>query len=271
MTDLEKPQEVQDYEEESLSHTDKITGVFTEPGATFTKIAAEPAKTGDWLIPILILLAAIIATTAIIMNDPVVKADIKEKAMAKTEQNLNEMVKTGQLSQMQADEQIEAAEKRLEMIGTPMGILFQSITIVIFGFIVFFIIAAIHLAFLKLLFKDPTTYKQVLVSNGLASYISLIAVIVATILSMVMGKAMQSVSLAAFLDLQDGSIMKVLAAKVDPISIWAYIVLGIAYSKFAKAESPGKYFALIFGLWIGWSILWHYLAQAVPFLRAFSG
>lgn len=271
MSDLEKHEELPEEEQELLSHTDKMTGVFTEPGETFTKIASESPKTSDWLIPLMILLLGIVASTAIIMNNPAVKADIKEKAIESTEKNLNEMVKNGQLSQMQADEQLEAAEKRLEMIGTPMGILFQSVTIVIFGFIVFFIIAGIHLLLMKLLFKDQITYKQVLVSNGLTAYISLITIIVATLTSLLMGKAMQALSLAAFMDLPDGSIAKVLAAKVDPISIWAYVVLGIAYSKFAKAERPGKYWVLIFGLWIGWSILWHSLAQAVPFLRAFGG
>ena len=271
MSEYENNTENPEEEPEVLSHTDKFTGIFTEPGVTFTKMTSEPAKTMDWLLPLVLLLLTIIASSAIILNNPVIRSDVKEKAYEKTEKNLQEMVKNGQLSQMQADEQLAQAEKRLEMIGSPMGILFQSITILIFGFLMFFIVAGIHLGFMKVMFKSAINFKQTLVTNGLVAYISLLTIIVSTMLSILMGKAVQSVSLAAFVDFADGSIGKVLAGKVDPFSIWAYAVLAIGYAKFSKSEQSGKYIGLVLGLWLGWSIVWHYLSQAVPFLRAFAG
>jgi len=258
-------------ETEEFGHTDKITGVFTEPGDTFTKMAGEPPKVIDWLLPLIILLITIVASSAIVLNNPAIRADVKEKAFEKQEKNIQEMVKNGTLSQTQAEEQMARVEKQLEMIGSPMGLLFQAITIIIIGFLVFFLVAGVHLGFMKALFKSVITYKQTLAANGLVAYISIVMVIVTTILSLALGRGLQSASLAAFMNLEDGSIMKVLAAKVDPLTIWAYTVLGIGYARLSKTENAVKYIGLVFGIWIGWSIIWHYVSQAVPFLRAFGG
>jgi len=37
-----------------------------------------------------------------------------------------------------------------------------------------------------------------------------------------------------------------------------------------KSEDTGKYFAMVFGLWIGVSIIWYFIVQAVPFLGSFG-
>ncbi|HSP88840.1 MAG TPA: hypothetical protein VLN45_11945, partial [Ignavibacteriaceae bacterium] len=42
--------------EEELSHTDKMIGIFSEPSATYEKIARFPVRTIDWLMPFLLLL-----------------------------------------------------------------------------------------------------------------------------------------------------------------------------------------------------------------------
>ena len=37
-------------EEDELSHTDKLAGLFTEPSSTFQSIAKFPPKVIDWLL-----------------------------------------------------------------------------------------------------------------------------------------------------------------------------------------------------------------------------
>ena len=47
-----EPEEDEDLEQ---SHTDKLVGLFTEPGDTFKTLARFTPKTVDWIIPLLIL------------------------------------------------------------------------------------------------------------------------------------------------------------------------------------------------------------------------
>ena len=42
---------------EELSHSDKMIGVFTEPGKTFDNASKFPPRTKDWVLPLVILLA----------------------------------------------------------------------------------------------------------------------------------------------------------------------------------------------------------------------
>ncbi|MCJ7552610.1 MAG: hypothetical protein MUO34_01890, partial [Ignavibacteriaceae bacterium] len=60
-------------------------------------------------------------------------------------------------------------------------------------------------------------------------------------------------------------------AKIDPISIWAYAVLSIGLAKLFKSDDVKKYYLVVFGLWIIGSLLFFYVAQAVPFLAGFGG
>jgi hypothetical protein len=57
-----------------------------------------------------------------------------------------------------------------------------------------------------------------------------------------------------------------LLAKLDPFSIWAYFVLSIGLAKMFKSQATGKYFIMVFGLWIVGGLLVWYVAKAVPFL-----
>ena len=80
----------EEHEEFEMNHTDKLVGVFSEPGNTFSKIAKFPAKTSDWIIPILILIVVTILSYVVLMNNPAVKASINEKNIARIEKQFND-------------------------------------------------------------------------------------------------------------------------------------------------------------------------------------
>ena len=92
------------------------------------------------------------------------------------------------------------------------------------------------------------------------------------IIGMAMNKMMTGLNLAVFMDLKPSeSIGALLLSKIDPFSIWFYAVISIGFAKMFKSETTGKYYAMVFGLWIGFSIILYFVAQAVPFLKAFLG
>lgn len=252
---------------EELNHTDKMTGVFTEPAATFETTSWFPPRTKDWLIPLLIFFFIVSLTRIVTMMDPEVAFAAKQEQIDRIEK----MVESGTLNREQGDEAIERIDEQTEFMSGPVGYIITIVTTLIFGSIFFFIIVGIYYLFIKFLLKGDGSYSTALVSNGLTLYISMVQIIIAAILTMAFGKLFNDTSAAALMDADRSTITGFILAKIDPISIWAYTVLSIAYAKMFKSESTGKYFVLVFALWILGGLLFFFIAKAVPFLSFLAG
>ena len=259
----------ENFEEEEISVTDKMIGVLSEPTDLFQKLSNQKPKVTDWLIPILLVIIVASLSRFIMMSNPEIKANAMEKQMEVIEKNFQEAVDKGNLTQEKADEQIEKIRERMEK-GGPAQLLMTTVGILIFSFIMFFIIAGIFYLVAKLTLGGEGNYSTSMTAYGLPYYIIVIQIIVMIILAMTMNKMFIDTSLGSFLDLANDSLLGVLAHKLDVFSIWFYAVISIAYAKMFKSESVGKYYIAIFGLWIGFSVLMYFIAQAVPFLKMFG-
>jgi hypothetical protein len=251
--------------EQELSHTDKMIGIITAPKETFEKIAKFPPKTMDWFLPVLILCIVVALTQILVMTNPEIAFQAKQKQMEAIQKGFDDAVAKGRMTQAQADEQISQIEERMASSGG-ITYVFQTVGIFIFVFVFFFILCGIYFLLSKFALKGDGVYASVLVADGLVSYIGIIHVILAAIFAFVFGRLMRDVSLASLMDIDKSSIMGWLAAKVDPLTIWAYVVLSIGLAKMFKSQSLGKYFAMVFGLWIVGGLLLWFVAKAVPFL-----
>ena len=249
-----------------LSHSDKMIGVFTEPGETFDRTSKFPPRHKDWVIPLLVLFILIGITRSISMLDEEVFYTAKQEQIERIQQSVEDGSRTSE----EGNQAIEAVEQQMEFMRGPVGWIIQTVATLIFGFIFFFLIVGIYFFFIKVLLKGEGTYASALVANGLTAYISVIQVIIAAILTMVMGKMLQETSLAAFMGSNKDTIIGWIYAKINPVSIWAYIVLSIGFAKMFKSQSSGKYFALVFGLWLIGGLLIFFLAQAIPFLNVLN-
>jgi len=248
-----------------LSHSDKMIGVFTEPAKMFYHTSKFPTRNKDWVIPVLILFIVVALIRILAMTNEEVYFEAKRQGIERIEK----MVEDGTLTQEQGDQAIEGVDQQMEFMKGPIGWVITIATTLIFGFIVFLIIVGIYYLLIKFLLKGEGTFASALVANGLTIYIGILQVIVAGILTMLLGKMIMDTSLASLMGSDKNTIIGWLLAKVDPFSIWVYIVLAIGLAKMFKSESTGKYYALVFGLWlIGMFILFQ-LAQAVPFLQNF--
>lgn len=256
-------------EEIELSHTDKLVGVFSEPADTFSKMSVTGPKTSDWLIPILIFIVAAILSNIVMMSNPVIKASVVEKQMAQFEKNFDDAVAKGQMTETQKEEQLERIRERMEQGGI-QNIIFSAIGIIVFTFIAFFIVAGVFFLFIKLILKGEGTYKDAMSAYGLPYYILVIQVIVMVILAFVTDKFYTSTSVAAFVDTERTSIVHFILSKLDVFSIWFYAIISIGFAKMFKSQTAGKYFVLVFCLWIGFGLLFFFIAKAVPFLSFLS-
>ena len=258
------PEETTDGNGE-LSHSDKMIGVFTEPAKMFSITSKFPTRNKDWVIPVLIffLVAALIRIIA--MTNKEVYFEAKKQGVERIEK----MVENGTLTREQGDEAINGIDQQMEFMQGPVGWVITIATSLIFGFIFFFIIVGIYYLFIRFMLKGEGSFASALVTNGLTIYINIIQIIIAGIITMIMGRMIMDTSLASLMGSDKNTLVGWVLARIDPISIWAYIVLAIGFAKMFKSESTGKYYALVFGVWlIGMFILFQ-LAQAVPFLQNF--
>jgi hypothetical protein len=259
----------ENIDEEEISVTDKMIGVLSEPTNLFQKLSIQKPKTTDWIIPILLLVVVASLSRFIMMNNPEIKADAMEKQMEVIEKSLQDAVDKGNMTQDQADEQIEKIRERMEEGGS--GQLVMTIVgILIFAFITFFIIAGIFYLLAKITLGGEGNFSTSMVAYGLPHYIIVIQILVTIILAMTMNKMFIDTSVGSFLDLKNDTLIGLLAHKLDVFSIWFYAVISIAYAKMFKSENIGKYFIAIFGLWVGFSVLMFFLGKAVPFLKMFG-
>ncbi|MFA7229454.1 MAG: Yip1 family protein [Melioribacteraceae bacterium] len=262
--DAPKMSSVDDSQEEhELSHTDKLVGVFSEPAVMFSKTAKFPPKTSDWIVPLLITIAASILAIIVSFSNP----DVRQEMRQENEKQIQKMVDEGQLTQEQADQQAEMTEN---FMGGPFFYVTTSLSTIIVMFIFFFLVTGVFHLSAKLIFKGDATYKDSMVAYGLPYYILIIQIIVGLILTLAMGKAFRSTSVAAFLSLDKQSIVHFILSKIDIFSIWFYVVVGIGFAKMSKSADTKKYIILIVGLWLGFALLFFALGKYLPFLERFN-
>ncbi|MBU0561367.1 MAG: YIP1 family protein [Bacteroidetes bacterium] len=255
-------------EEFELNHADKLVGVFTEPGNVFSSMSKFPPKVLDWLLPVILVIVLAALSNIVMMNNPTIKYDIIEKRMAQMEENLNKDVEAGTMTQEAADQRIEMTREFMEKNSTA-GLVFQVVGIVVVVFILFFVISGVWFLGVKFGLKGDGSYKSAMAAYGLPYYIAALQIIVMVILAFAMGKFMAGTSVADIMGMEKDEFLGFLLSKADIFSIWFYAVLSIGLAKMFKSEETGKYFAVVFGLWLGFSILFFFLAQKITFLKSF--
>lgn len=250
-------------QQKELSHSDKMIGVFSEPSSMFESTSKFPPRAMDWLIPVLIFFLVVAIIRIIAMSNKEVAFETKQAQIDRIEN----MVKDGTLTREQGDAALEQIDKQMEFMSGPLGWVITIVSTIIFGGIFFFILAGIYFLFIRFVLKGEGTYNSALVTNGLTLYISTLQIILGGILTMVLGKMVMDTSLASVMGEDKATLTGWLLAKIDPISIWAYIVLSIGFTKMFKAKTAIPYFILVFALWIVGGLIIFFIASNVPILR----
>ena len=259
-----------DQEEFELNHTDKLVGVFSEPTATFAKTAKFPPKTSDWIIPILVVIVIAILSQVVMMNNPAIRQSIMEKQMERFEKQFQDAVDKGQMTQEQANEQLDTLRDRMSQSGT-LQLISTVVGIPIVVFIIFFIISGFFLLVVKVGLKGDGVYKDAMVAYGLPHYIIAIQQIVMVIAALATSKVFTGTSVADFIGSDKTTMAGFFLGKLDVFSIWFYVVFGIGLSKMFKSSDVKKYVIAVIGVWIVFSLIFFYIAKAVPFLAGFAG
>ena len=253
-------------EENELSHSDKLTGVFTEPSRMFEKTALFPPRTKDWLIPLILMILIAIVANIVLMSNPTLRSGIMEKQMQTIEKNFDDAVAKGQMTREQADEQIDRMRDRMEGGMNAGMIVLQAVSTIIILFIAFFIVSLVYLLVGKSILKGEGTYSSAMVANGLPYYISILSTLITVILSLLMNRLVAGLSIASLMDIDKANFTGWLLGKADPLMIWALAVTGIGIAKMFKSKAVAKSLIIVYAIWIIWGLIIYFVASAVPIL-----
>ncbi|HEX2867693.1 MAG TPA: Yip1 family protein [Ignavibacteriales bacterium] len=261
------PEQTSESFQEEPSHSDKLAGVFLSPAQTYEQMSKFPPRVIDWLLPVSLMIIFAIIANVIIMNNPDIRYEVQQKQMAQLEKTFNQMVEKGQLTREAADEQLDKNRERMEQFGSGgIGTVLQAISTVFAVFITFFIVTGIYFLFSRFVLKGEGTYMSALSANGLSYYISIVGLIAMILASLFLRRFMMGTSLGAFMNMDKSTFAGLLMYKLDLFGIWGLAVTSVGLSKMFHSKSMGKYFAVVFGIWIVWSFIAFGIASAVPAL-----
>lgn len=250
-------------EMEELSHTDKLVGVISEPSDLFSKLVFQKAKATDWLLPLLGLIIVSIVATFIYMSNPEIKLEMQQQQQKAMQEQFDKMVQSGQMTQQQADEQIERARG---MMDNPMfTYLFPSLGIFVMTLLWFFVFTTVAFLLAKYALNGTGSYSQAMSAFGLPLYITVLQTIILIIVGLLMGKIISGVNPAALLGMDIKSFGGFLLSRLDVFAIWFYVVLGIAFAKMFKSDNVKKFVGVSIGTWLVVMFIIFGLSKVSPF------
>jgi hypothetical protein len=169
------------------------------------------------------------------------------------------------MTQTQADEQLELIRDSIERPEVGQMIV-TSVGISIFKFIIFFIVSGVYLILAKFVLNGQGTYKEVMVAYGLPHYIIAIQMIIMVIAALTMNKLLTGTSVADFIGTEKNTFIEFLLGKFDVLSIWFYVVFGLALAKMFRSSNTLKYIIGVIAVWLVFGFLFFTSEASVPFL-----
>lgn len=261
------PEQSSETAQEELSHSDKVVGIITNPAQTFEQMSKFPPRVIDWLLPLAMMIVFAVLANIILMSNPDIRYEIRQKQIAAMEKTFNEMVEKGQLTREVADEQLEKNRERMDEFGNSgMGAFFGAISTIFAISIMFFIVTGVYFLFSRFALKGEGTYQSALAANGMSYYIAIVGTVLMVLASLFMRKFLMGTSVGAFMNADKNTLAGMLLYKLDIISIWALAITSVGLAKMFHSKSMGKYFLMVFGIWIIWSFIVLGISKAVPAL-----
>ncbi len=218
-----------------------MVNVFAAPGDVFEELKTAESSVANWLVPILIVTLATIASFMVVLSQPTVKQQIVEMQ----ERAIDQRVAAGKMKPEQASRAKEVLENLppwvMQLFGIAQG--------VIAGFAGAFWWALVLWLLSKVAFKSQVGFLKALEASGLTMMIFALSVVITTLLVVVLGNLMARPALSVFLNEFDAtSKVHLLLGSVNLFYLWSTAVLALALSKLSNVPF-GKAAAWFFACW----------------------
>lgn len=241
-------QQPESYQIEPLSKSEAMTGVITAPSETFETIAHSP-KINYWIMPTLIFVVASLIGAFLFLNDAELLTKTMDKRKADIQRGLDEKVKSGDLTQEQANEQMAATERFIDPNSMFVKITGYGANVISPFFLLFFM-SVLILIIMKIM-RSPITFYSILNVVGLSMIIFAISSVITSIISVLMGD-LQTLGPGLILSEEMvGAKAYAVLSGIDVFSIWAIAVMSIGLSKLGRVSLP----SIAITLYIVWLVL----------------
>jgi hypothetical protein len=235
---MEDPNPIPGEPAAPLSLTDRLTGVFANPGEVFDSVKAGPPAPANWLVPALLYLVVAWAGVALFFSQPTLSRKLTEIQFAAIDQQ----IAAQKIPETQANAMRQAVE-----ITTKIG---MAVSPVFIAFLTPFWSGLLLWGVGRLVFKAHFGYLQAVEVAGLSNLILVLASLVQTLLVIGLANPLASpgpVLLLKNLDPSRPSFMVLTLLNVFTLWVLGLRALGLARLAgvtFARAA------AWVFGLWI---------------------
>ncbi len=218
---------------------DKAAGVFYEPSKVFGSFKNSPASVSDWLIPLLLLAILIGITVYVKSSSP----DLRFQMQEIQEQQIDKRVADGKMTAdqaQQAKERIASGSSAFLVIG-----IFGAI---VFTVILFFIAAGVWVLIGKVFLKGNINYNQMMGVAGIASWISIVGVIVSIVMTVLLSRLDGGLHLGMLTQMGTSKTYSLMRS-VDLFGVWnlAATSIGIGTLAGKKGFVPAVW---VYGTWI---------------------
>ncbi len=220
----------------------RLMNVFASPGEVFEDIKTSPPATSNWFVPALIFALVGIVSSIVIFSQPQIVQQIHEQQAKK----MDELVKSGKMTQAQADQAAAMAEK---FTGPGMLKVFGSVAAVIGSFVRLLWWALLIWLMGKVL-KTPFGYGKALETAGVASMITVLGGLVTILLTVNFARMIATPSLA--LAVKDFDVTRKSHLMLGTVNVFYFWQIGVFSAGLARLANVPFFRAmpLILGCWI---------------------
>ena len=202
----------------------RLMNVFASPGEVFEDVKTNPPAASNWLAPALLFAVVGVVSSIVIFSQPAIVQQVHEQQAKK----MDELVKSGKMSQADADKATAMAEK---FTGPAMLKIFGSVGAVIASF-VRLLWWALILWLLGKVLKKPFGYAKALEVIGLASMITVLGGLVTILLTVNLARMIATPSLA--LIVTDFDVTRKSHLMLGTVNLFYFWQVGVLSSGLAK-------------------------------------
>ena len=231
----------------TISFGDIVMNVFTSPADAYEGIRTSPSRGSVWVVPMIVaILLACVYTWAMFSNDT-----IKSQFMDSRREQMQEQVRSGKITQEQADQGMDRMEK-----AGGMMIAFGILAVAVITPIVIFVGALVLWLAGKFALKAEPGYGKYLELWGSSQWVGILGAVVTILLMLALSSmyATPSAALAVLGTFNPLNTTHRLLAALNIFAIWQVVVVGIGMAKFS-GKTTGTGIGMVAGLWILWVII----------------
>lgn len=240
--------------EPTMSLPARLMNVFAVPGDVFEEVKSTPHVISNWLAPALIACVVGVVSVIIVLSQPAIQQQLREKQEQAMEKKFEELIQAGKITREQADQQMAAVGK---LFGGAFQKVMGSAGVVIYSFARVFFWALVLWLLARWLLQTRIGYMKAAEVSGLAGMIGVLGAIVALLLRVNFSNPAASPSLALTVgEFDEKNVTHMLLAMVNLFDVWQVGVMASGLARlagvpFVRAALPLIVFWLVLSLGLG--------------------